>query len=168
MYIVEPVNSWQFQGCQSPCLMMFSPYCTQHKARVSELEGKGAPPSGLVSLDQLTQSQPGEQTMPTTLLRAPPDFQTFLRPCWESKIIIVHPWPSSELFWFISNNLALNIPWRCFVFHQKCKKEGVHVQPIGHHPNWSLPKKGNFGLEYDPQSSAFVYLVEKGSHNNQF
>ena len=34
--VVEPVNSWQFQGCQSPCLMMFSPYCTQHKARMSE------------------------------------------------------------------------------------------------------------------------------------
>ena len=31
--------------------------------------------------DQLTLSQPGRQIMPTSLLLAPPDFQTFRRPC---------------------------------------------------------------------------------------
>ena len=31
--------------------------------------------------DQLTLSQPGWQIMPTYLLLAPPDFQTFRRPC---------------------------------------------------------------------------------------
>ena len=30
---------------------------------------------------QLTLSQPGGQIMPTTVLRAPPDFETLRRPC---------------------------------------------------------------------------------------
>ena len=37
--------------------------------------------------DQLTLSQPGGQIMPTKLLFAPPDFQTFLRP-WHGTTII--------------------------------------------------------------------------------
>jgi len=32
--------------------------------------------------EQLTLSQLGEQIMPTTVLRAPPDFQTLQRPCF--------------------------------------------------------------------------------------
>ena len=37
--------------------------------------------SSLILADQLTLSQPGGQIMCTALLLAPPDFQTFLRPC---------------------------------------------------------------------------------------
>ena len=38
--------------------------------------------------EQLTLSQPGGQIMPTTVLQAPPDFQTLRRPCiciWKIK-----------------------------------------------------------------------------------
>ena len=35
--------------------------------------------------EQLTLSQPGGQIMPTTVLQAPPDFQTLRRPCVLSK-----------------------------------------------------------------------------------
>ena len=44
------------------------------------LVGQGAMAPHILA-DQLSLSQPGGQTMPTTLLFAPPDFKTFLRPC---------------------------------------------------------------------------------------
>ena len=37
---------------------------------------------------QLTLSQPGGQIMPTTVLRAPPDFQTLRRPCIALLVLI--------------------------------------------------------------------------------
>ena len=41
--------------------------------------GAKAPPQFFAK--QLTLSQPGEQIMPTTVLLAPPNFQTLRRPC---------------------------------------------------------------------------------------
>ena len=41
--------------------------------------GGAAPPQFLAK--QLTLSQPGGQIMPTTVIQAPPDFQTLRRPC---------------------------------------------------------------------------------------
>ena len=50
---------------------------------LSQAGGWGPP---LFWAKQLNLSQPGGQIMPTTVLRAPPDFQTLRRPCNVSKI----------------------------------------------------------------------------------
>jgi hypothetical protein len=43
--------------------------------------GPGGPVPPNFLADQLTLSQPGEHIMPTTLLRALPNFRTLRRPC---------------------------------------------------------------------------------------
>ena len=52
-----------------------------YNSGLSSLGVPGVPLHPQILADQLTLSQPGGQIMCTALLLAPPDFQTFLRPC---------------------------------------------------------------------------------------
>ena len=56
--------------------------------------------AGGVLAKQLTLSQPGGQIMPTTVVQAPPDFQTLRRPCVSKYLaalghyfIVLRDWP---------------------------------------------------------------------------
>ena len=65
-----------------------------------KMGARGAAPQFLAK--QLTLSQPGLQIMPTTVIQAPPDFQTLRRP-WH--VILVIQIKSEQLKLQIESNL---------------------------------------------------------------
>jgi hypothetical protein len=110
--------------------------------------------------DQLTLPQPGRQIMPTTLLPAPPDFQTFLRPCMQQKF--------RPLAHFLTNHkTALQSRLQCY-------SQNTYVDKIlallDHLPScvdifygMNVDKKWKF-LDYLPTSYVHTKLFQKREH----
>ena len=67
-----PLHYAALRGC-----LVVEVFCLLQGCRKRRAEGASAPPQFLAK--QLTLSQPGGQIIPTTVLRAPPEFQTLRR-----------------------------------------------------------------------------------------
>jgi hypothetical protein len=100
------------------CLLFYNhPFPSKIRVVGAVGRGGGTPPHLPLQFlaNQLTLSQPGRWIMPQTLLRAPPDFETFPRPCkWtqehESSI-----WLYQVISFFLVCSWENRFPWEWWI-----------------------------------------------------